>query len=121
MKKILTVDDSSSMRKMVAYTLRSAGFEVCEAEDGVAALEVARIESNFDLVLTDINMPRMDGFELIRELRDIPAFTDTPILTLTTEGSEEKKTLGRQAGATGWIVKPFTPQLLVDTINKVIN
>lgn len=120
MKKILAVDDSPSMRQMVSYSLKRAGFDVVEAEDGLEALNVARQTTDFDLVLTDINMPRMDGFELIRALRELPTYDATPILTLTTEGSSEKKVLGREAGATGWIVKPFSPETLVDTINKVI-
>ena len=119
MKKILAVDDSPSMRQMVAYTLKRAGFEVYEAEDGVEALEMAR-ELDVDLVLTDINMPKMDGIELIRNLRGLPAYNGKPILTLTTEGSAESKGKGRDAGATGWIVKPFDPDKLVETINKVL-
>ncbi len=119
MKKILAVDDSPSMRQMVAYTLKRAGFEVYEAKDGMEALEMAR-EMDVDLVLTDINMPKMDGIELIRNLRGLPAYNGKPILTLTTEGSTESKMKGRDAGATGWIVKPFDPEVLVSTINKVL-
>lgn len=121
MKKILAVDDSPSMRQMVSYSLKRAGFDVVEAEDGVDALDLARATTDIDLVLTDINMPRMDGLELIRALREMPEYGSTPILTLTTEGSAEKKNLGRAAGATGWIIKPFSPESLVDTINKVIS
>jgi two-component system chemotaxis response regulator CheY len=119
MKKILAVDDSPSMRQMVTYTLKRAGFEVYEAEDGVDALEVAK-KTDVDLVLTDINMPKMDGIELIKSLRAIPDYSKKPILTLTTEGAAETKSKGRAAGATGWIVKPFDPEILVATINKVL-
>lgn len=119
MKKILAVDDSPSMRQMVSYTLKRAGFDVYEAEDGVEALTVAK-ETDVDLVLTDVNMPRMDGIELIKNLRSLPAYNGKPILTLTTEGSTESKMKGRDAGATGWIVKPFDPEVLVETINKVL-
>lgn len=119
MKKILAVDDSATMRQMIAYTLKRADFEVYEAEDGVEALEMAK-ELDVDLVLTDINMPRMDGLALIRELRGITAYNGKPILALTTEGSTESKLEGRGAGATGWIVKPFDPEVLVATINKVL-
>jgi two-component system chemotaxis response regulator CheY len=119
MKKILAVDDSPSMRQMVTYTLKRAGFDVYEAIDGVEALELAK-ELDVDLVLTDINMPKMDGIELIRSLRNLPAYNGKPILTLTTEGSTDSKMKGRDAGATGWIVKPFDPEVLVATINKVL-
>ena len=119
MKKILAVDDSPSIRQMVSYTLKRAGFDVYEAEDGVEALEIAK-QVDVDMVLTDINMPKMDGIELIRSLRDISSYNGKPILTLTTEGSTESKMKGRDAGATGWIVKPFDPEVLVDTINKVL-
>lgn len=119
MKKILAVDDSPSMRQMVSYTLKRAGFDVYEAEDGVEALTLAK-ETDVDLVLTDVNMPRMDGIELIKNLRRLPAYNGKPILTLTTEGSTESKMKGRNAGATGWIVKPFDPEVLVETINKVL-
>ncbi|MGV6858715.1 MAG: response regulator [bacterium] len=119
MATILAVDDSPSMREMVAFTLERAGFDVVQAGDGVEALELAE-KKNINLVLTDINMPNMDGITLIRHLRDLPAYKFTPILTLTTEGGREKKAEGKSAGATGWIVKPFDPDTLVSVINKVL-
>ena len=117
-KKVLTVDDSKTMREMVSFTLRGAGYEVMEAEDGVDALKVLG-NGNVDLVITDINMPNMDGVTLTRQLRAKPNFKSTPILILTTEGGEEKKAAGRAAGATGWIVKPFAPDKLLQVVNKV--
>jgi two-component system chemotaxis response regulator CheY len=117
-KKVLTVDDSKTMREMVSFTLRGAGYEVMEAEDGVDALKVLG-NGSVDLVITDINMPNMDGVTLTRQLRAKPNFKSTPILILTTEGGEEKKAAGRAAGATGWIVKPFAPDKLLQVVNKV--
>lgn len=117
-KKILTVDDSKTMREMVAFTLKSAGYDVMEAEDGkaaIAALDGARI----DAVITDLNMPNMNGFELIRHLRATSIYKFTPILMLTTEGDAAKKEEGKAAGATGWIVKPFNPEKLVEVVKKV--
>ncbi|MFC7461499.1 response regulator [Hydrogenophaga defluvii] len=119
MHSILAVDDSASMRKMVSFTLVGAGFKVVEAVDGQDALEKAQGQ-HFDLVLTDQNMPRMDGLGLTRKLRDHPKFKNTPILILTTESSDQMKQAGRQAGATGWLVKPFDPHRLIEVINKVI-
>jgi len=119
MRSILAVDDSASMRQMVSFTLRSAGFDVVEAVDGVDAFDKARARP-FDLVLTDQNMPRLDGIGLTRRLRDCPGFKATPILILTTESSDEMKQAGRAAGATGWMVKPFDPTKLVEVIRKVV-
>jgi two-component system chemotaxis response regulator CheY len=116
--RILAVDDSKSLRQMVSFTLRAAGFDVIEAEDGQEALEIAQAD-RFNLVLTDQNMPRMDGLTLVRSLRALPAYRTAPILMLTTESSDEMKALGRDAGATGWIVKPFNPDRLVEIIRKV--
>lgn len=117
-RRVLTVDDSKTMRDMVGFTLKSAGFEVVEAEDGVRALAlVAAVK--VDLIITDINMPNMDGVTLVRELRARPPFKSTPILILTTEGGDDKKAQGRAAGATGWIVKPFAPDKLLQVVNKV--
>jgi two-component system, chemotaxis family, chemotaxis protein CheY len=119
MPLILAVDDSPSMRKMVAFTLTGAGYQVVEAVDGQDAYEKAMAQS-FDLVLTDQNMPRLDGLGLTRKLRDHPQFKTTPILMLTTESSDLMKQAGRAAGATGWLVKPFDPTRLLDVIKKVI-
>lgn len=117
-KKVMTVDDSRTMRDMVSYTLKSAGFEVLEAEDGAKALTVLE-KTPVDLVITDVNMPNMDGVTLVRRLRALGHFRSTPILILTTEGGEDKKSQGRAAGATGWIVKPFAPDKLLQVISKV--
>ena len=119
MAKILAVDDSASMRQMVSFTLKGAGHEVVEACDGVEALTEAK-KGKVDLVLTDVNMPNMDGITLIKELRTLPSYKFVPILTLTTESGMDKKTEGRNAGATGWIVKPFSPDQLLATIKKVL-
>lgn len=119
MRSILAVDDSPSMRKMVSFTLSSAGFKVVEAVDGVDALEKAHAE-NIDLVLADQNMPRLDGIGLTRKLREDPKFKGTPILILTTESSDLMKQAGRAAGATGWLVKPFDPNRLIEVIQKVL-
>jgi two-component system chemotaxis response regulator CheY len=118
MKRVLTVDDSKTMRDMVSFTLKGAGFDVVEAEDGVHALSVLS-KTKVDLVITDINMPNMDGVTLVKKLREQAAYGSTPILILTTEGGDEKKAQGRAAGATGWIVKPFAPDKLLQVVNKV--
>jgi two-component system chemotaxis response regulator CheY len=106
------------MRDMVSFTLKNAGFEVIEAEDGLKALSAIQ-GRKIDLVITDVNMPNMDGVALTKALRAKPEFRSTPILILTTEGSEDKKAAGRAAGATGWIVKPFAPEKLISVVNKV--
>ncbi len=117
-KRILTVDDSKTMRDMVSFTLKSAGFDVVEAEDGAKALDVLA-RTAVDAIITDINMPNMDGVTLVRRLRAQQRFKATPILILTTEGGEDKKAQGRSAGATGWIMKPFVPEKLLQVLNKV--
>lgn len=118
-KVVMTVDDSASVRQMVSFTLREAGYDVVEACDGLDAL--AKIDNpNLKLVVTDLNMPNMDGIELIRRLRATPAHKFTPIIMLTTESQGEKKLEGKNAGATGWIVKPFKPEQLIAVIKKVM-
>lgn len=116
---ILAVDDSTSMRQMVAFTLKGAGYEVTEAADGQQALDIAKTRG-FDMVLSDVNMPIMDGIELIKNLRALQTYKFTPILMLTTEAGTEKKMEGKSAGATGWIVKPFNPEQLLNTVNRVL-
>jgi two-component system, chemotaxis family, chemotaxis protein CheY len=118
-KMVLTVDDSASIRQMVSFTLKSAGYEVVEANDGEDGLNKAK-QKAVDLVLTDQNMPRMDGLTLIKNLRMLPNYRSTPILMLTTESSDAMKTAGKAAGATGWLVKPFDPQKLLEVVKKVI-
>lgn len=119
MASILAVDDSASMRQMVSFTLKGAGYEVIDAVDGVDALNKAK-GKRVDLVVTDVNMPNMDGITLIKELRALPNYKFTPMLMLTTESGADKKAQGRAAGATGWIVKPFNPDQLLKTIKKVL-
>ncbi len=117
-KTVLTVDDSRTMREMLRLALADEGYRVVQAEDGVHGLEVLAAE-NPDVIVTDINMPRMDGFGFIEEVRGDAKYRGVPILVLTTESDAEKKTRARQAGATGWIVKPFNPAKLVDAIRRV--
>lgn len=119
MNSILAVDDSASMRQMVSFTLKNAGYEVVEAVDGEDAFDKSRTR-DFDLVLTDQNMPRLDGLGLTRKLRGTDKFKTTPILILTTESSDQMKQAGRAAGATGWLVKPFDPAKLIEVIRKVV-
>ena len=119
MKKILTVDDSASVRQMVSFTMGKAGYEVCEACDGRDGLSKATA-SKFDLIITDLNMPKMGGIEMIAALRATPGFGFTPILMLTTESHPEKKEEGRKAGATGWIVKPFNADQLLAVVRKLV-
>ncbi len=119
MPSILAVDDSASMRQMVSFTLKNAGFDVTEAVDGQDAYDKASRRS-YDLVLTDQNMPRLDGIGLTKKLRETENFRNTPILILTTESSDQMKQAGKSAGATGWLVKPFNPSKLIEVINKVV-
>ncbi len=119
MARILAVDDSPSMRQMVSIALTGAGYEVEQACDGVEALALAQ-KSRFDLVITDVNMPNMDGITLVRELRGKSNYKFVPLLVLTTEATQERKQQGKAAGATGWLVKPFNPERLLATIAKVL-
>lgn len=116
--KILTVDDSRAMRDMLRHSLSAAGFSVVQADDGIHGLEILSAEKP-DVVVTDINMPRMDGFGFIEALRADDSYRAVPVLVLTTEIDAAKKNRARQAGATGWIVKPFDPIKLVDAIHRV--
>ena len=117
-KRVLTIDDSKTIRDMLRLTLLDAGFEVLQAVDGQDGVEVLAKEP-VDVVITDINMPKMDGYGVIRHMRADPAHKSTPVLVLTTESEVEKRNLAREAGATGWMVKPFDPDRLIATINKV--
>jgi len=119
MATILAVDDSTSMRQMVSFTLKGAGYDVVEASDGEQALQMAR-SKQVNLVLTDVNMPKMDGITLIKQLRTLPNYKFTPMLMLTTESAADKKQEGKAAGATGWIVKPFNPDQLLATVQRVL-
>ena len=119
MAQILLVDDSVSMREMVSFTLKEAGHDVIEAEDGIQALNVVQ-DNVFNLVITDVNMPNMDGIILTSELRQIDSYKFTPILILTTETSDARKQDGKAAGATGWIEKPFDPDSLLSTVDRVL-
>lgn len=118
-KTILIVDDSASIRQMVSFALKSDGHIVIEAADGVEALDKANAHA-IDLVLTDQNMPNMDGITFVRALRGLPKFAATPILVLTTEFIEAKKKEGKEAGANGWLVKPFNPHKLLEIVNKFL-
>lgn len=118
-KTILAVDDSGSLRQMVAFSLKAAGYEVVSAVDGQDGLNKAK-EKTVDLVLTDQNMPIMDGLTLISNLRSLASYSKVPILMLTTESSDEMKAKGKAAGANGWLVKPFDPKRLIEIVQKVI-
>jgi two-component system, chemotaxis family, chemotaxis protein CheY len=117
-KRILTIDDSKTMRDMLLLTLTDAGFEVLQGVDGEDGLAVLG-DQKVDVIITDINMPKMDGYEVIRQLRQNPRHKTTPILVLTTESDGDKRNIARSAGATGWMVKPFDPEGLIAIINKV--
>ena len=121
---ILVVDDSPTMRGMVSHALNEAGFETKEAENGKDALiKLTMMEEGGtkpDMIVTDINMPEMDGIELVREIRKLSAFKHVPVLVLTTDNTDEKKEVGRAAGATGWLVKPFDSELILKVIRKVL-
>jgi len=118
-KRILIVDDSASVRQMVEATLKSASYTVTAAKDGLEAFNICKTAS-FDFVLTDQNMPNMDGLTLIKSLRGLGNYSKTPIVVLTTEASDSMKAQGRAAGATGWMVKPFDPAKLLEVAKKVL-
>ncbi len=119
MKQVLTVDDSASVRQMVSFTLRNAGYGVVEAVDGRDGAAKAPGQK-LNLIITDLNMPNMDGIEMIAAIRKLPGYVFTPILMLTTESQPEKKEAGRKAGATGWIVKPFQAEQLTAVMQKLL-
>ena len=119
-KRILVADDSASMRQVVSFTLRQAGYEVVTANDGVEATSKLDTDGPFDLVLTDLNMPAMDGIGVIRAVRAHPRCRFVPVVMVTTESAATKKAEGRAAGATGWIVKPFQPEQLLAVVAKLI-
>ncbi len=118
-KKFLVVDDSASMRQLVSFTIKDAGYEVLIAENGKDALGKLN-GGTVDIVITDLNMPDMDGIELIKKLRSMPDYKFAPIVMLTTESQESKKQEGKLAGASGWIVKPFSPEQLLDVVRKFV-
>lgn len=119
-KTALIVDDSKAMRQLVAFTLGEAGFDVIEGVDGQDALEKLGALPRLSLIVTDVNMPTMDGLTFVRRVRALPTYKFTPLLVLTTEADDEKKKEGRAAGATGWIVKPFNPEQMLKTVAKVV-
>ncbi|MBR0155817.1 MAG: response regulator [Treponema sp.] len=118
-KKILAVDDSVSIRKSISFVLDQEGYEVTEAVDGVDGLEKAKAEK-YNLIITDINMPNMDGIEMIKQLRALEGYKFTPIIALTTESQDSKMAEGKEAGVTGWIVNPFTSEKLLAIVKKII-
>lgn len=118
-KVIMTADDSTSIRQMVGFTLKQAGYEVIAAVDGQDAVNKLA-GTGIDMLITDLNMPNMDGFELIKQVRAMPRFKFIPIIMLTTESQADMKQKGKAAGATGWIVKPFKPEQLLAVIKKVL-
>lgn len=117
-KTILTIDDSKTIRDMVSFTLKQAGYAVQEAADGATGAELVA-KQRFDCIITDLNMPGLDGLALTRAVRASVSNRATPVLLLTTEADPAKKVAGRDAGATGWLVKPFNPDKLVETVKKV--
>lgn len=119
-RTVITVDDASTIRQMISFTLRAAGHEVIQAADGMDALTQLKSRA-VDLVITDIHMPRMDGIELTRQLRTLDRHKLTPILLLTTESDPAMKAKGKQAGATGWLVKPFQQEQLLAVVERVFS
>ncbi len=117
-KLIMTADDSASVRQMVSFTLKKEGYDVLEAIDGKDAL--TKMNGSVKMLITDLNMPNMDGITLIKQVRSNPVYKFIPIIMLTTESQDSKKQEGKSAGATGWIVKPFKPEQLVAVVKKVL-
>jgi two-component system chemotaxis response regulator CheY len=118
-KKIVVVDDSTAIRQSITYVLQQGGYEVSEAKDGLDGLAVLSKTSSVDLIITDVNMPNMDGISFIRKVRENPQYKFTPIIVLTTESQGSKMNEGKEAGATGWIVKPFSSEKLLGVVKKV--
>jgi two-component system, chemotaxis family, chemotaxis protein CheY len=118
-KTIMVVDDSASVRQMVSFTIKNCGYNTIEASDGADALVKMNGSSSVSMIITDLNMPNLDGIGLIRKVRVNPSYKFIPIIMLTTESQEARKTEGKQAGATGWIIKPFKPEQLVAVVKKV--
>jgi two-component system chemotaxis response regulator CheY len=118
-KTILVIDDSASMRQMVGMSLRSAGYEVVEAVDGKDAL--SKLDGRkYNLIISDVNMPNMDGISFVKAAKLLPGYKFTPVIMLTTEGSDDKKQQGKAAGVRAWIVKPFQPAMLLDAVSKLV-
>lgn len=120
-KTILIVDDSNTARASVEYTLKKGSYEVLSADDGTTGLEVLGKSPTIDMIITDLNMPKMDGIEFIKNVRKFDQYKYTPILMLTTESQGEKKMEGKAAGASGWLVKPFNPTQLLDVVKRFLN
>ena len=120
-KTILIVDDSNTARASVEYTLKKGSYEVLSADDGATGLEVLGKSPTIDMIITDLNMPKMDGIEFIKNVRKFDQYKYTPILMLTTESQDEKKMEGKAAGASGWLVKPFNPTQLLDVVKRFLN
>lgn len=120
MATIMVIDDSNSMRALISQTITGAGHKVVEAADGLDALDKLRL-TKIDAFLCDVNMPRLDGLGFVKRLRALPDYKFTPLLILTTEVDPEKKKIAKDAGATGWLVKPFQPAQLLATIGKVLS
>lgn len=119
-KKVLVVDDSAAIRQSITYVLQQGGYDVVEAKDGMDGLSVLQGMAVADLIITDVNMPNLDGISLIRKVREIPKHKFTPIIVLTTESQGSKMNEGKEAGATGWIVKPFSAEKLLGVVKKVV-
>ena len=120
-KTILIVDDSNTARASVEYTLKTGSYDVISADDGTTGLEAVNKASNIDMIITDLNMPKMDGIEFIKNVRKFDKYKYTPILMLTTESQDDKKMEGKAAGASGWLVKPFNPTQLLDVVKRFLN
>jgi two-component system chemotaxis response regulator CheY len=118
-KKVLIVDDSSAIRQSISFVLQQSGYEVVEANDGVDGLEKLTASGSVDLIITDVNMPNMDGISMIKKVREKDEWKFLPIIVLTTESQGSKMNEGKEAGATGWIVKPFSAEKLLSVVKKV--